>query len=55
VGWAWVIASGTPCLYPQALKNYNGTPYPDMGQYEYERMKGYIHMLVNEEVPEKRK
>ena len=55
VGWAWVIASGTPCLYPQALKNYNGTPYPDMGQYEYERMKGYTNLLVNEEVPEKRK
>jgi len=55
VGWAWVVASGNPCIYPQAIKNYNGTPYPGMGQYEYEHMKGYIHLLANEEVPEKRK
>jgi endoglucanase len=55
VGWAWVVASGNPCSYPQAIKNYNGTPYPDLGQYEYERMKGYINLMVNEEVPEKRK
>ena len=55
VGWAWVVSSGNPCGYPQVVSDYNGTPVPGMGQYEYQHLKGYLSLLVNQEVPEQKK
>lgn len=55
VGWAWVVASGNPCKYPQLVSNYSGKPIPGMGQYEYLHLKGYLSLLVNEEIPENKK
>lgn len=54
IGWAWVVASGDPCHYPEVIKDYNGTPLPGMGQMEQQRFMGYIKTLYNEEIPELR-
>ena len=55
VGWAWVVASGNPCKYPQVVSNYSGTPVAGMGQWEYQHLRGYVSLLVNQEVPERKK
>lgn len=55
VGWAWVVATGNPCRYPQIVSNYTGTPIAGMGQFEYQHMKGYLSLLVNQEVAERKK
>jgi len=55
VGWAWVVASGNPCRYPQIVSSYTGTPIAGLGQFEYQHMKGYLSLLVNQEVAERKK
>ena len=54
VGWAWVVASGNPCRYPQVVSNYTGAPVAGMGQWEYQHLNGYLSLLVKQEVPEKK-
>ena len=55
VGWAWVISSINPCLYPQVVSNYTGTPVAGMGQWEYQHIQGYLSLLVNQEIPVRKK
>ena len=54
IGWAWVVASGNPCRYPQVISNYNGKPIPGMGQWEYQHLNDYVTLLASEEVPEQK-
>ena len=56
VGWAWVVVpNGNPCRYPQVVTNYTGSPVAGMGQWEYQHLKGYLSLLVKQEVPEQKK
>jgi endoglucanase len=55
IGWAWLVTDGNPCYYPQLVSNYTGKPVSGMGTWEYQRLKAYLNILANEEVPIRRK
>lgn len=51
VAWAWTVAGGSPCTYPQLVSNYHGTPQPQMGAFIYHTLQGYLQLLSQEEIP----
>jgi endoglucanase len=54
IGWAWVVAKGNVCRYPQLVSNYTGKPIAGMGAFEYQRLNAYLSLLANEEIPVRR-
>lgn len=40
IGWAW-YAQGSPCNFPQLVRDYYGTPEPAMGMYIYQTLLRY--------------